>query len=163
MRNKASVKSFYQMPYYRNMNMVKSSVERTVPLNETTLERLRRARREGESYSDVILRLSETKVAALQNRGEKEIMTSDERKLFVRIDQTKCAGAESCVVVAPPVFSLDVSQLGLGRKGREPLGLKDVVERTVDSETILLAAHSCPYRAIYVKDALTGEELAGYP
>ena len=143
--------------------MIESTEERTIILNEKTLERLMKAKRKGESFSDVITRLSETKVTALQQRGEKEIMTSDERRLFVRIDQSKCAGAESCVSVAPPVFSLDVSQLGLGRKGKEPLGMKDVVERTVDSETIILAANSCPYRAIYVKDAVTGEELAGYP
>ncbi len=137
--------------------------KRTITLDEKTFERLVKAKREGESFSDVITRLSETKVTALQQRGEKEIMTSDERKLFVRIDQSKCAGAESCVSVAAPVFSLDVSQLGLGRKGSEPLGVKDVVEGTVDSETIILAAVSCPYRAIYVKDVMTGEELAGYP
>ncbi len=137
--------------------------EKRITLDEKTLERLAKAKKEGESFSDVITRLSETKVAALQQRGEKEIMTSDERRLFVRIDQSKCAGAESCVSVAPPVFSLDVSQLGWGRKGSEPLGVKDVAERTVDSETIITAAISCPYRAIYVKDAATGEELAGYP
>jgi len=26
-----------------------------------------------------------------------------------------------------------------------------------------IAAISCPYRAIYVKDVVSGEELAGYP
>ncbi len=145
------------------MTMPRTIEERRITLDEKTLKRLVKAKKEGESFSDVITRLLETKVAALQQRGEKEIMTSDERRLFVRIDQGKCAGAESCVSVAPPVFSLDVSQLGWGRKGSEPLGVKDVVERTVDSETIITAAVSCPYRAIYVKDAATGEELAGYP
>lgn len=71
-------------------------------------------------------------------------------------------GAESCVMVAPTVFSLDVKQLGLFRKSSEPLAMKDVTERTVDSETIVLAAKSCPYGAIYVDDE-TGEELAGDP
>ncbi len=66
-------------------------------------------------------------------------------------------------MVAPPVFSLDVKQLGLFRKGSEPLGMKDVAERTVDSETIVLGAKSCPYRAVYVKDTETGEDLAGDP
>ena len=143
--------------------MKESPEERTITLDEKTHERLMRAMRVGESFSDVIIRLTETKVTALQQRGEREITTSDDRRLFVRIDQSKCAGAESCVMVAPPVFSLDTRQLGLGRKGTEPLGMRDVAERTVDSETILLAANSCPYRAIYVKDARSGEELVGYP
>lgn len=111
----------------------------------------------------MITRLSETKVTALQGRGEREIMTSDKRRLLVRIDQTKCAGAESCVTVAPSIFALDIKQLGWGRKGSEPLGMKNVAEGIVDSETISIAAHSCPYRAIYVKDTNTGEEIAGYP
>ncbi len=64
-------------------------------------------------------------------------------------------GAESCVIVAPSVFSLDVNQLGLFRRGNQPLGMRDVAERTVRSETIVLAAKSCPYKAIYVKDAET--------
>lgn len=58
---------------------------------------------------------------------------------------------------------MDVKQLGLFRRGKEPLGMKNVVEKTVDSETIVLAAKSCAYKAIYVKDAETGEELAGDP
>jgi len=40
--------------------------------------------------------------------------------------------------------------------------MKEVEEKTVDSDTIVVAAKSCPYRAIYVKDSATGEELAGY-
>ncbi len=83
--------------------------------------------------------MSETRVSALQQRGEKEIVTSDGLRLLVRIDQTRCMGAESCVTVAPSVFSLDVRQLGLGRRGKEPLGVKEGVDRAVDSETIILA------------------------
>ena len=103
------------------------------------------------------------RVLSLQQRGEGEVTTSDDRRLLVRVDQSKCAGAESCVVVAPSVFSLDASQLGLGRKGKQPLGVKQVFERSVDSETVIVAAKSCPYRAIHVKDVMTGEEIAGYP
>ncbi len=142
--------------------VVTETVDKTINLDEKTLKRFMMAKREGESPSDVVGRLSETKVVALQQRGEKTFTTSDDKKLFVRIDQTKCMGAESCVSVAPQVFSLDVRQLGWGKKG-DPLELKDVPERTVDSETVIIAATSCPYRAIYVKDADTGEELVGYP
>ncbi len=143
--------------------MKDSAEERTIALNDKALAILMKAKREGESLSDVIVRLSMTKVSALQQRGEREIITSDKKKLLVRIVQSKCMGAESCVVVAPPVFSLDTKQLGLFRRGSEPLGMKDVVEGTVDSETIVLAAKSCPYAAIYVKNGETGEELAGDP
>ncbi len=137
--------------------------EDIIRLDGKTLETLRKAKKERESLSDVIARLAEAKVVALQQRGEREVITSDEKKLLVRIDQSKCAGAESCVSVAPAVFSLDLTQLGWGHKGSDPLGIKEVREGTIDSETIVIAAVSCPYRAIYVKDAGTGEELAGYP
>ena len=143
--------------------MTESAKEGTITLSAKALEILAKAKKQGESFSDVILRLSETKVTALQQRGEREISTSDERRLLVRIVQSKCMGAESCVVVAPTVFALDVKQLGMFRKGSAPLGMKDVAERSVDTETVVLAAKSCPYHAIYVKDAETGEELAGDP
>jgi ferredoxin len=39
--------------------------------------------------------------------------------------------------------------------------MKEVEERTVDSDTIIRAAKSCPYHSIYVRDAETGDELAG--
>ncbi len=143
--------------------MTKDVEKATVTLGDSTLATLLKAKRADEDLSDVISRLAETKVQALQQRGQMEITTSDGRRIFVRIEQSKCAGAESCVQVAPTVFSLDVRQLGWGRRGDKPLEMKAVAERTVDSETIVIAAVSCPYRAIYVKDASTGEELAGYP
>ena len=135
--------------------------DKTVNLNEHAFDRLVKAKKKGESFSDVIIRLSEIKVAALQRRGEKEITTSDTRRLVVQIHQDKCMGAESCVVVAPTIFALDSSRLGGFRRGAEPLGMRDVEEQTVDGETVILAAKSCPYNAIYLKDAETGEELAG--
>ncbi len=118
----------------------------------------------GEEYTgSVVAAISGGSVLSLRQRGEKELTTSDEKRLSIRIIESKCMGAESCVIVAPSVFALDVKQLGLFRKGNEPLGVKDVADRTVGSETIILAAKSCPFKAIYVKDAETGEELAGDP
>lgn len=118
-------------------------------------------KREEEKTSDGQIRRSETRLRALQQREEKTITTSDGLQLLVRIDQTKCMGAESCVTVAPSVFSLDVRQLGLGRRGKEPLGVKEGADRTVDSETIILAGHSCPYHAIYIQNLENEEQLAG--
>lgn len=132
-----------------------------IGISPKALDILTKAKKHGENFSDVILRLSQTKVTALQQRGESEITTSDGRKLQVQVIQSKCMGAESCVVVAPTVFSLDVKKLGGFRRDNKPLGIKDVVERSVDMETVVLAAKSCPYKAIYVKDSVTEEELAG--
>ena len=107
----------------------------------------------------MIIRLTSTTLEGLQRRGEKEIVTSDDRILSVSVDQGKCLGAMSCVALAPEVFALDVSQLGLRRKRDEPLGMRDVMKGEVDSETVIRAAQSCPYQAIHLKDAATGEEI----
>lgn len=141
--------------------MAPSKEANTISLNQKAYETLLKAKKKDESFSDVIIRLSQAKVAALQRRGEKEITTSDSRRLVVQIDQDKCAGAESCVSVAPEVFSLDAGQLGGFRRGAAPLGMREVEEGSVDSEKIIRAANSCPYHAIYVRDAETGDELAG--
>ncbi len=133
--------------------------ERIISINQRAYDKLTRAKRESENYSDVVIRLTSTTLEGLQRRGEKEIITSDDRKLSVRVEQDMCMGAMSCVSAAPAVFALDVSQLGLTRKHDEPLGMRDVLEREVDSETLIRAAQSCPYRAIRVIDAETGVEI----
>ncbi len=133
--------------------------EKTIALSSRAYERLARARREGESFSDVVLRLSSTKLFGLQKRGENEIVTSDNRKLVVQVDQDLCLGAESCARLAPEVFALDESQLGGRRKETEPLGMMEVDERSVESERIIRAAMSCPYRAILIRDAETGDQI----
>ena len=139
--------------------MEETAEERTVVLNEKAHSMLRKAKKVGESFSDVVIRLSSAKIAGLQKRGENEIVTSDERKLIVTVNQDVCVGAESCVTLAPEVFSLDESQLGGRRWDTEPLGMREVEERTLDSERIILAAKSCPYQAITVRDAKTSEQI----
>lgn len=141
--------------------MVAEKERNAISLNDKAYERLSKAKKKGESFSDVIIRLSEAKVTALQRRGEMEISTSDRRRLVVEIDQDKCMGAESCVSTAPEVFALDASELGGFRRGAAPLGMREVEEKSVDSEKIITAAKSCPYHAIYVRDAETGDELGG--
>ena len=134
------------------------SEDKTIEVSKKAYDRLSWAKKEGESLSDVIIRLTSTKLDGLQRRGEKEILTSDEKTLVLSIDQGKCMGAESCVALAPLVFALDESNLGFGSQG-EPLGIRDVMEKEVDSESIIVAANSCPYKAIFVKNADTGEQL----
>ena len=133
--------------------------EREIGISEKAYERLTFARREGESYSDVIIRLSSATLEGLQRRGEKDIVTSEGRKLTLAIEQEKCLGAISCVIMAPSVFALDASQLGISRKHDEPLGMRDVQEGEIDMETLVLAAESCPYKAIRVKYSVTGAQI----
>lgn len=131
----------------------------TIQVTKRAYDRLTRAKREGESYSDVILRLSSATMEALQRRGEKTVVTSAGRRLTLSVQQAKCLGAMSGVVVAPSLFAIDTTQLGFGRKRDEPLGMRDIEEGEVDSETLFRAAETCPYGAICVKDAETGKEI----
>jgi len=75
------------------------------------------------------------------------------------IEQGKCMGAESCVELAPEVFALDPTNLGIGRSQDAPLAMRDVMDREVHSEKILTAVQSCPYKAITLKDLETGEQI----
>ena len=135
-----------------------SNEDKTIEISKKAYDKLSWAKKEGESLSDVIIRLTSTTLDGLQRRGQKEIVTSDGKKFFLSIDQGKCMGAESCVALAPQVFALDPSNLGFGFP-REPLGMRDVMEGEVDSDTVIQAAMSCPYKAIFVKNADTEEEI----
>jgi ferredoxin/predicted CopG family antitoxin len=130
----------------------------TLSVSKKAYDRLAWAKKEGESFSDVIIRLTSTKLEGLQRRGQKEILTSDNRILVLEIDQGKCMGAESCVALAPEVFALDASNLGLTSSSHEPLGIRDVMDNEIESDKIIRAAKSCPYKAIYVRDARNGNE-----
>jgi ferredoxin/predicted CopG family antitoxin len=130
------------------------SEEKTVAVNRKAFDKLSWAKRSDETYSDVIIRLVSTKLDGLQRRGEKEIVTQDNKRLVLSVDQSLCMGAESCVSLAPEVFALDASRINDG-----PLGMRDVMDREVHSEKILSAAQTCPYKAITVKDAETSEQI----
>ncbi len=133
--------------------------ERRITLSDRVYQRLTKAMGEGESLDDVIMRLTSIGLFGLQRRGEMEILTADDMTLTVEVDQDLCMGAESCVALAPEVFSLDETQLGR-RTGSEPLGMMEVEEGTVESDRIIRAAKSCPYRAIQVRDKKSDEQLA---
>ncbi len=66
-----------------------------------------------------------------------------ERKKIARIyvDRDLCIGAASCVAIAPGVFSLDDENKAIV-----------INDKGADDETILLAAQSCPTRAIILFD-----------
>lgn len=59
----------------------------------------------------------------------------------IYVDRNLCIGAASCVAVAPDVFELDEENKAVVKN---PKG--------ADDATILLAAESCPTRAIIVYD-----------
>jgi ferredoxin len=68
---------------------------------------------------------------------------------IVSIDQSRCIGAGNCVQIAPTAFQLDEENVAY---------LLD--PSTVDDETLLDAARSCPTDAIYL-DTEDGEAV--YP
>ena len=59
----------------------------------------------------------------------------------IYVDRDLCIGAASCVAIAPGVFQLD---------GENKAYVVD--ENAADQETIMLAAQSCPTRAIFLYD-----------
>jgi ferredoxin len=68
---------------------------------------------------------------------------------IVSIDQSRCIGAGNCVHIAPRAFQLDEENIAY---------LVDPA--SVDDETLLEAARSCPTDAIYL-DTQHGEAV--YP
>ncbi|MEK7596270.1 MAG: ferredoxin [Patescibacteria group bacterium] len=67
----------------------------------------------------------------------------------IYVDRDICIGAAPCVAVAPEVFALDKHNKA-----------KVINEKGADDETILLAAKSCPVKAIFLFDE-NGQQI--YP
>jgi len=68
--------------------------------------------------------------------------------LKISVNKNKCIGSSDCIETAPAVFALD----GEGKSEViNPTGAPDA--------TIVLAARSCPVKAITVVDEATGEQL----
>jgi ferredoxin len=64
-----------------------------------------------------------------------------EVRLKVRIDRNLCIGLGNCVAVAPTVFKLD--------KSNKAVVLKP---ESVDEDTLMSAAESCPENAVIIED-----------
>jgi ferredoxin len=69
-------------------------------------------------------------------------------KLKVAVQTEKCQGYGACIKAAPDVFQLNAA--GKAEPG-DPAVAAD--------EVVLKAARSCPYRAVTVTDAESGEQL----
>jgi ferredoxin len=126
----------------------------TVELSDKAFKMLVNAKRPNETLSDTITRNPEIRKANLQKRGEVAITTVEGKKLKAGIVEDLCLGTGFCAVLAPEHFSLERSQIGV-----EPLGIADADEKLVDLERLRRAAESCPWRAIYLKDADSGEYI----
>ncbi|MDO8462998.1 MAG: ferredoxin [bacterium] len=60
------------------------------------------------------------------------------------IDRDLCIGAASCVTIAPDVFDLDDENKAVFVLGYE--------SHLADFDTVLMAAQSCPTKAIFLYD-----------
>ena len=69
-------------------------------------------------------------------------------KYKVKVIRKDCIGAASCVAVSPSVFQLDTEN-----KAVIPEGASDI------PENILMAAQSCPTKAIVIIDTETGKQV----
>ena len=73
------------------------------------------------------------------------------------IDRNLCIGAASCIAVAPSTFELDPENKAVLRRKQAPPSSdetrrEELEDETIDDETLLLAAKSCPTQAIKVYD-----------
>ena len=66
----------------------------------------------------------------------------DSSKMKVRVDRELCIGLGNCVAYAPTVFALD---------GEENKAIV-LDPASVDNETLLVAAESCPQNAVIIED-----------
>lgn len=69
-------------------------------------------------------------------------------KYNVKVVRSLCIGAASCIALSPSVFELDNENKAV------------VLEGADDSpENVLLAAQSCPTKAVVITDSETGEQI----
>ena len=69
-------------------------------------------------------------------------------KYNVKVDRGLCIGAASCVAISPAVFELDGEKKAVIVKGASDA-----------EENVLLAAQSCPTKAIIITDVETGQQV----
>jgi ferredoxin len=68
--------------------------------------------------------------------------------LKVKVLREVCIGAASCVAFSPSVFELDADRKAV------------IIEGGTDTpENLMMAAQSCPVKAIVLTDATTGEQV----
>jgi ferredoxin len=82
----------------------------------------------------------------------------------LKVDRDLCIGAASCVAVYSDVFSLDGENKAVMPKKTGPTSdltaISEMNVEKIDDETLLMAAQSCPTKAIFLYDE-TGKQV--YP
>lgn len=73
------------------------------------------------------------------------------------VDRDLCIGAASCVVVYPGVFQMDDENKAVilrrdGNHTSESTNITELNVESIDDETLLLAAQSCPTLAVFLFD-----------
>ena len=69
-------------------------------------------------------------------------------KYKVKVIRNLCIGAASCIAVSPNVFELDSENKAIIKNGASD-----------SEENILMAAQSCPTKAIIITDSETGQQI----
>lgn len=69
-------------------------------------------------------------------------------KYKVKVIRNLCISAASCIAVSPNVFELDAENKAIIKEGANDL-----------PENILMAAQSCPTKAIVITDAETDQQV----
>ncbi len=69
-------------------------------------------------------------------------------KYRVKVVRSLCIGAATCVAVSPQVFELDAENKAVIKNGGNDT-----------PENLLLAAQSCPVKAIVITDTETGKQV----
>lgn len=90
-------------------------------------------------------------------------MADEPKKIHkIVVDRNLCIGAAACVVVAGTVFELDAENKAViirrdGTKTSGPTERGGLSDAAVTDETILIAAQSCPTKAIFLYDEKGGQ------
>ena len=82
-------------------------------------------------------------------------MTGKSKIKKIVVDRNLCIGAASCVVVAGSVFELNGENKAVikqkdGIKNSGPAEKSALEDESISDETLILAAQSCPTKAIYL-------------
>ncbi len=80
-----------------------------------------------------------------QPPADKEVQVG---KYKIKVIRTLCIGAASCVAVSPDTFALDDQKKAVIKDGSQDV-----------PDNILLAAQSCPTKAIVITDTETGQQI----
>ncbi len=82
---------------------------------------------------------------------------ADSKIAKLEVKRDICIGATPCIVAAPAAMELDgeskaVYKVKGGAKSSGPINRDQIEDPSVDDATLLIAAQSCPVKAIFLWD-----------